>query len=72
MKTINKDAIIAIEVSASFYQRLQALALSIHNIEDFQDKTVKDVHLETVLILLQTLDQSAEAQGLVSDVVPKE
>jgi hypothetical protein len=66
MKTLKQDALIKnLNVSASFYERLQQVVFKLHEVGD------KD-GLETILILLSSLDKLAEDQGLIEDldVVP--
>jgi hypothetical protein len=66
MKTIKQGALIKnLNVSTAFYERLNHLALKLHEVGD------KD-GLETILILLSSLDKLAEEQELVEelDVVP--
>lgn len=62
MKTLKKGSIIkGIDFSESFYGRIQSLAFLLSEIEEKE-------HLETVLILLQTLDQAIENQGLSEEL----
>jgi hypothetical protein len=62
MKTLKKGSIIkGIDFSESFYGRIQSLAFLLSEIEEKE-------HLETILILLQTLDKAIEDQNLSEEL----
>lgn len=70
MRVIKKDAIIkGIDFAIPYYERLQGLVM--HLAEGGEPSKA---HLDTVLILINTLDEAAEKQGLIEemelDVVP--
>lgn len=65
MKVLKPNSVITgIDFSLDYYSRLQALALFIAKNENEEYKH----HLETVLILLNTLDEEAENQGLTEEL----
>lgn len=62
MRVIKNDVIVkGIDFSTSFYMRLQQLAVRLGELKEKEG-------LETILILLQTIDKAAEEQGLTEDV----
>lgn len=67
MRVIKKDALITgVDFSIPYYEKLGELAQFLANNQNEDAKQ----HLETVLILIHTLEVKAEEQGLISDVVP--
>lgn len=78
MKILKTGEIIkGIDFSVEFYARLQMVALLLSNPEELvnmKDDAPEEYAdtLQTMLILLNTLDKAAENQGLISNVIPPE
>ena len=76
VEVINEKAIVNIKMSTSFFQRLQALYLSMLKgkydkdiqtfLEQVKSQTISkedDFHLETLLIVLSEFQKNAKAEG---------
>lgn len=55
-----------LEISAQFYDRLSGLAMEIANLSVEDPETYKH-HLETLIILMTTIDELAEKQDVIED-----
>lgn len=66
IKVLKKGAVIkGIDFSSSFYERLTSLFMEIAS-SDYSSEE-KQFHLETLSVLMATLDEAAENQGLVEE-----
>jgi len=66
-KTLKHGALIkGIDFSSSFYERLSALFMEFAALST-EDPGEYKYHLETLAILMATLDEAAENQGLTED-----
>jgi len=65
IKALKRNSVIkGIDFSSGFYERLSSLFIEIASLDAEQYQ----YHLETMAILMATLDEAAEKQGLVESV----
>lgn len=65
IKTLKKGAIIkGIDFSSSFYERLTSLIMYVATQEASSEQ---QFNIETLAILMATIDEAAEAQGLTEE-----
>lgn len=65
IKALKRNSVIkGIDFSSAFYERLSSLFIEIASLDAEQYQ----YHLETMAILMATLDEAAEKQGLVESV----
>lgn len=73
VKTLKRNSLIkGIDISSSFYERLSSLVLLVAQPESLislkeESPAQFEYALETLLILMATLDEAAEKQGLVEE-----
>lgn len=68
METLKKDALIkGIDFTTSFYERLSSLFVSLATLYGDDPETWQP-HIETLSILMATIDDAAREQGLTEEL----